>query len=99
MTPKKRKPVQTWYYMHTIRGYPAQYYPEMQICYADGTRGNSGVVRLAESRHQVKAEQKASSEWRQKRGYQRISEDYGYIRIARTVLITPIQPKPKNKKK
>lgn len=75
-----------WFYMHTIGGYPAQYYPGEQICYANGTRGGSGVSRLAQSIAQIKKEQRLSSKWRKSQGFDAHMSDYGYVRVAKKLL-------------
>lgn len=74
-----------WFYMHTIEGVPSQYIPGEQIVYANGTRGQAGVTRLAESIKQIKQEQRLSSSWRRKRNFDDEPGKYGYVRIARAV--------------
>jgi hypothetical protein len=74
-----------WLYMHTIRGIPAQYIPDEQIVYANGTRGQAGVTRLAESVKQIKQEQRLSSSWRRKQNWDDAPGAYGYIRIAKAI--------------
>lgn len=72
-----------WFYLHTIDGVPAQYIPGQQICYANSTRGNGGVTRLAKSLKQMRKEQKLSLEWRGKQGFETSPFCYGYVRIAK----------------
>ena len=76
MTKKK-----SWLYIHTLDGIPAQYTPGEQICFANGTRGNAGITRLARSVHQIKQEQKLSSAWRKAQGFLTFNQDYGYVRV------------------
>lgn len=72
-------------YMHTIDGRPAFYVPGEQICFC----GDAGSVRspLATSLAQIRREQVASDEWRNKRGFMRdLTSEYGYVRIPAAAL-------------
>lgn len=82
---KDKQKQDEWFYMHTISGIPAQYIPNQQIVYADGTRGNAGVRRLATSLKQIKSEWRLSNSWRRSRHLGK-SMDYGYVRISRATL-------------
>lgn len=66
------------YYLHTIDGRPAYYVPGMQICYINFYGKPKPLVA---SLDQIRAEQKASSEWRKAQGYDHGTKDYGYRRV------------------
>lgn len=73
--------------MHTIDGVPACYWPGMQICYANHTRGNDGIISLAESIGQIKKEQKLTLTWRKAQGFvEEVRKDYGYCRLLRKLV-------------
>jgi hypothetical protein len=62
------------YYMHTINGCPATFH-DGQICYAS-IRGNYLVASLK----QIRAEQKATEEYRSKRGFN-VYNKYDYVLV------------------
>lgn len=67
------------FYMHTIDGKPAKYYPGDQICFIySSCRAN---LKFANSLKQIRSEQKKSIEFRRKRGYINtpIEKGYGYL--------------------
>lgn len=66
------------YYLHTINGKPATYYPGDQICYVT-KYGDAGV--LVKSLRQIRREQKASIKFRQSKGIPEDGSDYGYRRV------------------
>ena len=64
-------------FIHTINGLPAQYYEGEQICYGMRRSGVKTVDTLA----QIKKEQRATSKYRKKLGYDSHLLDYDYMRI------------------
>lgn len=66
------------YFLHTIDGVPATYWPKAQICYVRIPRGSA---KLARSLEQLKKEQTLSRAWRTKQGYPNDEDKYGYVRV------------------
>lgn len=67
------------YFMHTINGFPASYSKrEGHITYMSH-HGNRKANRLATSIKQIKAEQRASCDWRAKRGLSNLKDKMGYV--------------------
>jgi len=64
-------------FIHTINGYPAQYYDGEQIYYGSRRSGVKTVNTLA----QIKKEQRATNKWRKKKGFDVHPLDYDYMRI------------------
>lgn len=69
-------------YIHTISGKPAMYMPDEQIV----SFNRYARVKFSEvfvtSLEKIRAQQKASANWRSKRGYGAgLAGDYGYIRV------------------
>lgn len=63
-------------FIHTIQGYPANYIKGHQISYRNARQ----PIYLVKSLAKIKADRKASNEWRKKHGYE-IVHDYGFIRL------------------
>lgn len=69
-------------YMHTIDRLPA-FYDGQQVSFMNhGFRGRAGNQLLALTLEQLRAEQKASKQWRRKQGFSDHAEDYGYVVVA-----------------
>ncbi len=66
------------FYMHTINGKPALYWPGEQICYYNYY---GKLTPLAKSLSQIRREQKASHEYRRSYGATVDPKEYGYIRV------------------
>ena len=65
-------------YMHTLNGMPAQYTRGGQVSFAPRT-----ITRFAYSLKQIRLEQKASENWRAKKGYrEQFRHGHAMIRLA-----------------
>ena len=66
-----------FYFLHTIDGKPARFWPKGQICFLRF----QGSAKLVRSLKQIKREQTLSCAWRTKRGYGNRDNNYGYVKV------------------
>jgi hypothetical protein len=65
-------------FIHLIGGVPAEYYEGEQICYYKKRK----PVKLVDTLRQIEKEQRLSTAWRKKQGFDYWNQKYGWAKIA-----------------